>query len=173
MVRLGDFSDFSEDAEDALPEFSTCIPCALPESALQWLVCEISMIRMLRDLRNVRQATHIRSNITSIIEDASYLLHLPFCAEAAVFNDIVGVSLPTGSAEVGEGPGTMDGTKAGALTLGTNAGAFAFNEAAPSAEDSEIAGSPACECSFESISQLSGGASCVFDMSERITPVIW
>ena len=89
------------------------------------------------------------------------------------FNDIVGVSLPTGSAEVGEGPGIMDGTKAGALTLGTNAGAFAFNEAAPSAEDSDIAGSPACECSFDSISQLSGGASCVFDMSERITPVIW
>ena len=90
-----------------------------------------------------------------------------------MFTDIVGVSLLTGSAEVGGGPGIMDGTKAGALTLGTNAGAFAFNEAPASAEDSDIAGSPACECSFESISQLSGGASCVFDMSERITPVIW
>ena len=90
-----------------------------------------------------------------------------------MFTDIVGVSLLTGSEEVGGGPGIMDGTKAGALTLGTNAGAFAFNEAPASAEASDMAGSPASECSFESISQLSGGASCVFDMSERITPVMW
>ena len=67
---------------------------------------------------------------------------------------------------MGEGADIMlDGTKAGAFTFGTKAGALTFNDIAPNPGVTEESAALGALLSLGSISQLSGGACCDFDIS--------